>query len=808
MLQLRKKLLSRLFKDRSRRRTRPNRSRVLRSEQLELRSLMAADIGLINGVLTISADPAGTNASVIDQHPANPLASVQVITTSPNGNLNLVFNKASFVSIRFNGSDQPDTFSNITNIRSVVYSYGGADTLQGGSNVDNISGQNGDDVIRGGGGNDLLFGGNDDDVIEGQAGDDLIYGQNGNDHLFGGAGDDSLYGGAGRDGLFGDSGLDVYDGGSGADRYLNDTSEGHQLFASFSTADVQINFSPAPAKSFVINGTNTNWGAGSWSTQDILKVDKSLEVLARRTGNNVLLVDVDGSELNFYRHSTYSDDNLSVVYTAYNNGSGMYFSNSVFANEDKVFRTVVHEIGHNWDSAGEVNMRLPGQGNSIINGFRNISSWKSGSNFAENVPGYSLSKDGEWSYATNATFARSYGKTNPAEDFSTALEAYFLDYDNRPNPDGNINSIPWKWLSQNMLLNRLADINFVNPNANSPSGDGQLQGGGQLAANSKSFRSDEVDGLEDFELPKPTISEDEGKVSVEGTGLADRVSVNYVVAIGGAVSVVPTPWIRVHASNPNGSVLAYFATASISLVSFNGYPGNDFFTNQTAVPSYANGGLGNDILRGGTGSDKFIGGLGNDELRGGGGNDILNGDAGVDWIWGDAGEDYIDGGDDSDQLFGGLGDDHLIGRLGNDILFGDSGRDILEGNEGNDTLWGGDGRDLLFGGRGFDTLHGGNGDDLLVGDEPVYDNINTAVIDIWSEWNSAHTYEVRIRNIARIGNPGYESRLNKDTFIQRGITLANDAAADTLLGEGGRDVFFSEFGFDGTDAAFNEAIFS
>jgi hypothetical protein len=240
MFQLHKKLLSRLFKTRSsKKRTRVNRNRVLLREHLELRSLMAADIALVNGILTMNVDPAGTNAQVVVANPGNPFTVVQVFTTSPNGNANLAVAKNTLVSIRYNGSDQVDRFTNSTSYRSVVYGYGGADILQGGSNFDTISGQNGEDVIRGGGGNDHLFGGNDSDVIEGQAGNDLIYGQNGNDHLFGGTGDDNLYGGGGMDGLFGDSGLDRFEGGSGGDRYLNDTSEGMQFFADFSTEDVQ-----------------------------------------------------------------------------------------------------------------------------------------------------------------------------------------------------------------------------------------------------------------------------------------------------------------------------------------------------------------------------------------------------------------------------------------------------------------------------------------------------------------------------------------------------------------------------------------
>jgi hypothetical protein len=36
-----------------------------------------------------------------------------------------------------------------------------------------------------------------------------------------------------------------------------------------------------------------------------------------------------------------------------------------------------------------------------------------------------LSLDGKWVYRKTAEFAETYGKTNPREDFSTSLEAYY-----------------------------------------------------------------------------------------------------------------------------------------------------------------------------------------------------------------------------------------------------------------------------------------------------------------------------------------------------------------------------------------------
>lgn len=803
MLHLVDRLLARLLRRKSIRSPRKSRNknirktRALMRECLETRAQMAADISIVGGVLTINADPAGTNAIVFDTNPASNSAFIQVIANSPNGNINRNLSKSGITSIRFNGSDQADQISNVSSYRMLAYGYGGADVLNGGSGVDTLWGQNGEDTIRGGAGNDFLYGGNDGDVLEGHAGNDTIYGHDGNDHLFGGTGDDLMYGGAGMDGLFGDGGLDTYNGGAGGDRFLNDTLEGHQRYVDFGSQDVQVNFSPAPYETREFHGITTYWGAGQWLPRDILQVDKALEVMARRTGNNVMLVDVDGAELSFFRHSVYADDDgdPNRSFSAYNSGGDLYFSDNVFTSDDNVFRIVVHEIGHNWDEADEVNVRLPGQGNSIIGGFRSISGWTLGTLMGDHFDGYDVSLDEEWSYLSSATFARNYGRTNPKEDFSTVMEAYFQDFDDRPGPD--INNIGLKWLSQHVLLNRLSEINFSNSQI-----VGMRDAQGNLLVSGRSEISPAGEAQPAEAAPAaavPVLNLALGTVSVVGTSIDDRATANYVVGPGGPISNVPTAWIRVQASNLNGSVMGEFPTAIVQMLSFTGFEGNDTFTNQTQVSSRASGGLGNDVLSGGGGADRFAGGAGDDVLNGWGGNDSLTGDAGADQINGGVGDDTVDGGSEIDTILGGAGNDHLVGGAGSDVISGDAGNDILEGREGNDTLSGGDGRDLLVGGLGSDILQGGNGDDLLIGDQIAFANNQTSLGELRAEWTSAHDYTSRVNNVVGFQHPNFDMRLNGNSFLARGVTILNDGEIDTMLGQGNRDLFFSELGVDNTD---------
>jgi hypothetical protein len=139
----------------------------------------------------------------------------------------------------------------------------------------------------------------------------------------------------------------------------------------------------------------------------------------------------------------------------------------------------------------------------------------------------------------------------------------------------------------------------------------------------------------------------------------------------------------------NGSAEVY-ARQDITEIVFIGEAGDDTFTNNTNLPTTANGGDGNDILNGGSGADFLVGGYGQDSISGKDGNDT---------IWGSGG---------SDTLWGGDGTDVIFGHGGNDALHGGNGRDTLNGGSGNDQLFGDAGQDLIVSvGLGVDTITGG-----------------------------------------------------------------------------------------------------
>ena len=176
------------------------------------------------------------------------------------------------------------------------------------------------------------------------------------------------------------------------------------------------------------------------------------------------------------------------------------------------------------------------------------------------------------------------------------------------------------------------------------------------------------------------------------------------------VSVVRHEGVNVVAtiSNAAGTTTRSYKSSDVKAITFAGYAGDDFFTNNTAIPSTASGGAGKDTLRGGSGKDTLMGGDGDDKLMGNKGDDTLQGAAGNDTEIGGAG---------IDTLYGGLGDDSLSGAAGDDKLNGGSGDDWLDGGAGNDSVSGDDGNDVQYGGVGDDSMKGGNGDDVLYGDD-------------------------------------------------------------------------------------------
>ncbi len=193
----------------------------------------------------------------------------------------------------------------------------------------------------------------------------------------------------------------------------------------------------------------------------------------------------------------------------------------------------------------------------------------------------------------------------------------------------------------------------------------------------------------------------------------------------------------------------------------------------------------------------IVGTSGNDEIKvnpGGGASEIkvkLNGTqqtfAGVTEI-----VIYANAGNDDVQIVGGIQLLVIVfGGAGNDRIRSGSGNSILVGGDGNDTLLGGGGRNILIGGAGADVIGGSGADDVLIAGSTVFDTNVVALGRIGAEWWSERSFADRVANLAGTAPVG-ATRLNgsvKLTSNGPNRTVFDDAAVDTLSGDGGNDWF-------------------
>jgi Ca2+-binding RTX toxin-like protein len=290
----------------------------------------------------------------------------------------------------------------------------GDDQIWGEYGNDLLYGQAGADDLNGGVGNDVLAGGTENDVLRGGAGWDTLYGEDGGDRLYGDLDPDKLFGGNGDDRLHG-GGTSVGDtlvGNAGRDRFL---VEGPDVVSDLSSVDAKLTFVSA---------------SSIWTSAEIEVVDAGLQRLFDATKNNALLRDpLDVNGLKFVKETSLAGGALSInrLNTRTTN-AGTTYTRSIFVAEwneanpqlnDMIARTVVHEVGHSWDSAREIAAVRPALQN-LWSQFLAHSLWTQTQ--PANPSLYNRSGDGKWWYATWAQFSRPYGSYNPFEDWSTIWE--------------------------------------------------------------------------------------------------------------------------------------------------------------------------------------------------------------------------------------------------------------------------------------------------------------------------------------------------------------------------------------------------
>ncbi len=267
----------------------------------------------------------------------------------------------------------------------------------------------------------------------------LADGGSGNDTLIGGCGNDYLYGGDGNDILDGGGGDDMIIGGIGTNRFYNHGT-GSSAFVWMGNdhwAAGNVNYSTDALMVFSATGhdgkssylySGVNFEYRPWTETEVFAV---VDVVAHA-------YEVIGN-YTFFQHSTYDDrsirfcltDNREVSFA----GITVYESAIIFAVNKGGLNssTIIHEVAHLWNF-GMTNSYW-GNSNPYWNEFWSIS-WQN-----ENGTIKSNSVLGD--------FARDYGRTNPREDWATAVALVVYG----TNPSGYTE----KWLEKVNVVNKLFD---------------------------------------------------------------------------------------------------------------------------------------------------------------------------------------------------------------------------------------------------------------------------------------------------------------------------------------------------------------
>ncbi|WP_162273936.1 calcium-binding protein [Mariniblastus fucicola] len=264
-----------------------------------------------------------------------------------------------------------------------------------------------------------------------------------------------------------------------------------------------------------------------------------------------------------------------------------------------------------------------------------------------------------------------------------------------------------------------------------------------------------------------------------------------------------------------GAQTMSFDVADVESIRFVGLGGDDRFTNNTSIPSFAFGQDGDDVLIGGSGNDRLIGGSGNDMLTGNDGDDEIRGGA--------DGTKVIEGGAGDDRLFGGTGTNTIRGEDGNDTIYGGDSIDSVYGGNGDDLLYpghgnnyveGGAGDDRVTSGRDIDEVFGGNGDDLLFTGEGD-DVVDGGAGDDWIGTNDGNDVIMGGTGADRLRGGDGDDRIEAGAGVSAGKfnvqSLRGGEGDDVIVGSDQVDFTYGDGGDDeitllgGDDTAFGGA---
>lgn len=177
--------------------------------------------------------------------------------------------------------------------------FDSADQFDGSESSDTLFSYAGADSINGNQGNDLIDAGIDDDQLFGDAGNDTLKGSSGADLLQGGLGDDQLLGEIGNDQLDGGSGEDILDGGLGSD-VLNGGTQADLLTGGVDLNTFITNIGASPEFTTIDFGTNEELILRAANGVDLITDFKTGDIISSQ-GSEYLLPDFEDFSQGFFQ---------------------------------------------------------------------------------------------------------------------------------------------------------------------------------------------------------------------------------------------------------------------------------------------------------------------------------------------------------------------------------------------------------------------------------------------------------------------------------------------------------------------------
>jgi len=177
-------------------------------------------------------------------------------------------------------------------------------------------------------------------------------------------------------------------------------------------------------------------------------------------------------------------------------------------------------------------------------------------------------------------------------------------------------------------------------------------------------------GPDEPDFPPPSASLSRGTLHVQGTQFDDLIEIEIS---GASVDVTIS-----NNANPQAPVEIFvdtFPSSDIDNLRLFGLAGDDVIINETSIPDFIWGGLGDDDILAGDGDSQIFGQDGGDILNGNGGNDDLWGGADTDYLFGGPGSDIVNGDDGWDWVSG--GDSYGVSDDDVDLLVGGADGDVF-----------------------------------------------------------------------------------------------------------------------------------